>query len=174
MRAKADVWALELLHKEKLHPSMFHELRDGIVRLDPDLTGPLATTLMPRFGRAALEIANDYAKQLRRITVLRRLVREAPKPIAARRETWERSLCGYCKEPLPRKGLKFCGRHCYLRYSVEVAKPIEKAQAQLAKMRAGGLSPGHGGEAAKKRGAALAKNNRLRVTGRGACKMLAP
>jgi hypothetical protein len=31
----------------------------------------------------------------------------------------------YCKGPLPRKGLKFCGRHCYLRYSVEVAKPIE-------------------------------------------------
>jgi CRISPR-associated endonuclease Cas1 len=145
LRSKADVWALELLHKERPHPAMFHELRDGVVRLDPDLTGLLAKTLMPRFRKAALEIANDYAKQLRRITVPRRLVREAPKPIAARRETWERSACGYCKEPLPRKGLKFCGRHCYLRYSVEVAKPIEKAQARLAQMRAEGLSPGHGG-----------------------------
>jgi hypothetical protein len=125
---------------------------------------------MPRFRKAALEIANDYAKQLRRITVPRRLVREAPKPIAARRETWERSACGYCKEPLPRKGLKFCGRHCYLRYSVEVAKPIEKARARLVEMRAAGLSPGHGGDAAKKRGAALAENNRRRVTGRGARK----
>jgi hypothetical protein len=122
---------------------------------------------MPRFRKAALETANDYAKQLRRITVPRRLVREAPKPIAARRETWDRSACGYCKEPLPRKGLKFCGRHCYLRYSIEVAKPIEKAQARLAGMRAAGLNPGHGGEAAKKRGAALAKNNRLRIAGRG-------
>jgi hypothetical protein len=44
----------------------------------------VAKTLMPRFRQAALEIANDYAKQLRRITVQRRLVREAPKPIAAR------------------------------------------------------------------------------------------
>jgi hypothetical protein len=145
---------------------MFHELRDGVVRLDPDLTGLLAATLMPRFRKAALEIANDYAKQLRRITVPRRLAREAPRPIAARRKSWDRSVCGYCEEPLPRKGLKFCGRPCYLRYSVEVAKPIEKAQARLAEMRAEGLSPGHGGDAAKKRGAALAENNRRRITGR--------
>lgn len=125
---------------------------------------------MPRFHKSAVEMANDYAKQLRRITVPRRLVREAPKPIAARREAWERSACGYCKEPLPRKGLKFCGRPCYLRYSVEVARPIEKAQARLAEMRAEGLSPGHGGEAARKRGAVLAENNRRRITGRGALK----
>jgi hypothetical protein len=32
-------------------------------------------------------------------------------------------------------------------------------------MRAAGLNPGHGGEAAKARGAALARNNRLRITG---------
>ncbi len=51
LRSKADVWALELLHKEKLHPAMFHELRDGIVRLDPDLTELLASALMPRFAR---------------------------------------------------------------------------------------------------------------------------
>jgi CRISPR-associated endonuclease Cas1 len=167
LRAKADVWALELAHKERLRPAFFHELRDGVVRLDPDLAGLLATTLMPRFRKAALEIANDYAKQLRRITVPRRLVREAPKPIATRRESWERQVCGYCKEPLPRKGLKFCGRHCYLRYSVEVAKPIEKAQARLAQMRAEGLSPGHGGEAAKRRGAKVGQSNRRRVVGAG-------
>jgi CRISPR-associated protein Cas1 len=162
LRSRADVWVLELLHKERLHPAMFHELRDGIVRLDPDLTGLLATTLMPQFRKASVEIANDYAKQLRRITVPRRLVREAPKPIAARRETWERSVCGYCKEPLPRKGLKFCGRHCYLRYSVQVARPIVKAQARLAEMRVAGLVPGHGGKAAKARGIKVAESNRRR------------
>jgi hypothetical protein len=167
IRSKADVWALELLHKEWLHPAMFHELRDGIVRLDPDLTDRLATTLMPRFRKAALEIANDYAKQLHRITVPRRLVREAPKPIDARRKTWSHVSCAYCKEPLPRKGLKFCGRSCYLSYSVEIAKPIEKAQARLREMRAAGLNPGHGGESAKKRGAKIAESNRRRITGRG-------
>jgi hypothetical protein len=55
-----------------------------------------------------------------------------------------------------------------LRYSVEVAKPIEKARVRLAEMRAAGLNPGHGGAAAKKRGMVLAENNRKRVTGRGA------
>ncbi|HUY39977.1 MAG TPA: CRISPR-associated endonuclease Cas1 [Candidatus Dormibacteraeota bacterium] len=165
LRAKADVWTLELLRKEKLHPAMFHELRAGIVRLDPDLTELLAKSLMPRFGKAALEIANDYAKQLRRITVPLKLFRAAPKPIAQRREAWAQSTCAYCKEPLPRKGLKFCGRPCYLSYSVEIARPIEKAQARLAEMRAAGLSPGHGGEAAKKRGAKLAESNRRRSLG---------
>jgi hypothetical protein len=166
LHSKADVWALELLHKERMHPAMFHELHDGVVRLDPDFAGLLASALMPRFTKAALETANDYAKQLRRIVVPHRLVREAP--IAERRGSWERSVCGYCREPLPWKGLKFCGRHCYLRCSVEVVKPIEKAQAPLAEMRATGLNPGHGGDAAKKRGSVLAKNNKRRVTGRGA------
>jgi CRISPR-associated endonuclease Cas1 len=165
LRAKADVWALELLHKEKLHPAMFHELRDGVVRLDPDLAELLAKSLMPRFAKAALEIANDYAKQLRRIAVPLRLFRAAPKPIAQRREAWAQSTCAYCKELLPRKGLKFCGRQCYLRYSVEIAKPIEKAHVRLAEMRAAGLSPGHGGEAAKKRGAKIAESNRRRGLG---------
>ena len=68
--------------------------------------------------------------------------------------------CGYCGEALHRKGLKFCGRPCYLKYSVEVAKPIEKALRKLADMRADGLNPGHGGEAAKKRSAKCAENNR--------------
>jgi len=55
---------------------------------------PALTVLMPRFRRATLEIASDYARQLRRIAVPRRLVREALKPIAVRRDTWERSDCG--------------------------------------------------------------------------------
>lgn len=167
LRSKADVWTLELLHRAKLHPSIFHELPDGVVRLDPDLTGLLASVLMPRSAKATLAVANDYAKRLRCITVQRRLAREAPKPIAQRRESWDRSTCGYCKNPLPRKGLKYCGRRCYSQYSVEVARPIEKARARLLEMRAAGLNPGHGGEAAKKRGRTLSLSNRLRITGRG-------
>jgi len=163
LRSKADVWALELLHKEKMHPAMFHELRDGIVRLDPDLTQLLASSLMRRFSKAALQLADEYAKLLRQIPVARKLVREVPKTVVAINGNHERFHCGYCKEPLKRKGLKFCGRQCYLRYSVEIAKPIKKAQVKLAEMRAAGLSPGHGGEAAKKRGAKLAESNRKRA-----------
>jgi hypothetical protein len=39
-------------------------------------------------------------------------------------------------------------------------KPIEKANAKLAEMRAEGLNPGHGGAAARKRAKVLAENNR--------------
>jgi CRISPR-associated protein Cas1 len=103
LRAKADVWALEVLRKETMRPEMFHELRDGVVRLDPDLCGLLAKALMPRFRTAAGDLANDYAKQLRRIAVPTRLGIAERKPIEQRRGTWEHSNCGYCKEPLPRK-----------------------------------------------------------------------
>jgi CRISPR-associated protein Cas1 len=168
LRSKADVWVLELLRKQTMRPEMFHELRDGIVRLDPDLAGLSAKSLVPRFRTAALDLANDYAKQLRGITVRRRLLIEARKPVEERRVSWEHSTCGYCREPLPRKRLKYCGRQCFHRYAAEVTKPLEKAQAKLAEMRASGLRPGHGGEAAKKRSAAIAENNRRGVTGRGA------
>lgn len=69
------------------------------------------------------------------------------------------------EEPLARKDLKFCTRDRCLRHSVEVARPIDEAQAPLAEMRAAGLSPGHGGEAAKKRGAKIAESNRRRSLG---------
>lgn len=151
LRTKADVSAVELFHKEKLNPAMLRELRDGMARLDPDLTQRLATVLMPRFAKAAIEMANDRANQLGQITVARKLVREGPKPIAARRKSRERLARGYCKEPLARKGLTYCRRNCYLRYSIEFAKPIEKTQQRLAELRSRGLSPGHGGAAARKR-----------------------
>lgn len=48
---------------------------------------------------------------------------------------------------------------------MEVAKPIEKAQKRLVEMRAAGLSPEHGDEAAKRRRAAIAENNRRGITG---------
>ena len=68
--------------------------------------------------------------------------------------------CEYCKQPLHKKDLKFCGRQCYLRHSVEIRQPIKLAQARLVEMRAQGLDPGHGGE--PRRHAEMAQtNNRL-------------
>ena len=52
---------------------MFHELRDGIVRLDPDLARLLAAELMPRFAKAELEAAHSQAKRFRRMKVPYRL-----------------------------------------------------------------------------------------------------
>lgn len=71
-----------------------------------------------------------------------------------------------CFDIFHKKGLKFCGRHCYLRYSVEVRQPLRLTQAKLTELRANGISPGHGGEAARKRGAKIAVSNRRRATRR--------
>ena len=49
-----------------------------------------------------------------------------------------------------------------VRHSVEIRQPIKKAQARLAELRAQGISPGHGGQAARKRGAKITESNRKR------------
>jgi CRISPR/Cas system-associated endonuclease Cas1 len=75
LRAKVDVWALELISKKGLRPYMFHELRDGVVRLDPDLAKLLAQSLMPKMRGPAMELASQYVTQLRKIKLPYRLQR---------------------------------------------------------------------------------------------------
>lgn len=162
LRSEVDVMTFQFIKRHSLRPHMFIELRDGIVRLDPDLARDIAHYLMPRLRSKALQVANEYAKQLRRVKVPYRLVRVERGTIDEARRVESLSNCRYCQQRLPRRGLQFCGRDCYLKYSVEVARPIDKAQAKLAEMRSAGLSPGHGGEAGKKRGAKTAESNRRR------------
>ena len=164
LRSKADVWALELISKKGLRPYMFHELRDGVVRLDPDLAKLLAQSLMPKMGGPAMELASQYVTQLRKVKLPYRLQRFEGRPLrSVSGPVVEATTCGYCKQPLYKKRLKFCSRRCYLRYSVEVRQPIKAANAKLAVLRKQGISPGHGGDAALKRGAKLALSNRRRA-----------
>lgn len=162
LRTRVDVWALELISIGGLRPYTFHELRDGVVRIDPDFSKLLAQSLMPKMRGPAMELASQYVTQLRKVKVPYRLQRFGGKSTPVQLASVLSTECGYCTAPLHKKGLKFCGRHCYLRYSVEVRQPLELAQAKLAELRAQGISPGHGGEAAKKRGAKIAKSNRRR------------
>lgn len=161
------------LKKQGLRPHMFHELREGVVRLDPDLTRALAEHLMPIVRLRAGQAVEQYAKRLRQLVVPYRLVKTETPSLAAKRERPSLKACRYCKEPLTRKGLQFCGRACYLSYSGEVAQPINKARAKLAEMRAAGLSPGHGGEAARKRGGKIAESNKQRSLGLSPAEMRA-
>ena len=160
LRVRVDRLTLEWARRKGLRPWMFIELRDGIVRLDPDTARDYAHAVMPALRGPVRTVAAEFAGQLRRVTIPYRLIdhrvakkREAPKGDV-------RNPCEYCKQPVPKAGLKFCGRVCYLRHSVEVRQPLKLAQAKLAEMRAAGLNPGHGGAAAKKRGAKCAENNR--------------
>ena len=59
------------------------------------------------------------------------------------------------------QGKGFCGRPCFLRWSVEVTRRDREGASEALQLRAEGSDPSHGGEAAAKRGAsnreALAK-----------------
>jgi hypothetical protein len=167
VRPVVDVLALEFVSRTGLRPYMFHELRDGVVRLDPDLAKQLAQAIMPNMRRPIAAEAANYAVELRRIKVpyrLSRFTRElAPRYRKDRVPPTEPGICEHCRKPVPKRGLKFCGRECYLRHSVEVRQPIKLAQARLAELRTLGISPGHGGEAGRKRGAKIAESNRRRA-----------
>lgn len=165
LRTKVDALTLAFTYSNGLRPYMFHELRDGVVRLDPDFAKPFTQYVMPRIRRPAMEMAAAYSAQLRRIKVPYRLTWCEVRSTPTTEEPTKRSNCEYCHQPLPRPGLKFCNRQCYLRHSVEIRQPIKLAQARLAELRAEGISPGHGGEAAKKRGSKIAQSNRRRFLG---------
>jgi CRISPR-associated endonuclease Cas1 len=163
-RVKADVLAFEFANRKGLRPWMFHELRDGVVRLDPDLARDLAQFIMPMLRQPLADVASGYVSKLRGVDV--RYVLQRPSrffaPTAKKQTTF--TNCEYCKKQLPKKGLKFCGRECYLRHSVEVRQPIKLARAKLEAMRQEtGVYPGHGGEAAKKRGANISLSNKRRA-----------
>lgn len=163
LRAKVNGRALELILKKGLRPFMFYEFRDGVVRLDPDFAQLLAQSLMPKLRGPAMELASQYVTQLRKVKVPYRLQRFGARTPSSEYDLVPATSCGYCKQLLHRKGLKFCSRQCYLRHSVEIRQPLKLAQARLAEMRSQGLNPGHGGEAAKARGAKIAVANGRRA-----------
>lgn len=123
---------------------------------------------MPKMRNPIMAEAARFAVELRRVRVAHSPVHSA-KDVSAFRIHQGRipptnpGQCEYCHRPVPKKGLKFCGRHCYLRHSVEIRQPIRLAQERLAQMRASGLDPGHGGDAALIQGSKLALSNARRA-----------
>jgi CRISPR-associated protein Cas1 len=163
IRSSVDVLCLEFARRAGLRPHMFHELRQGVVRLDPDIARDLAVWLTPRLQRPAQENANSYAAMLRGIEIPYRLSIRARRPVTAPTTVSEFGVCAYCGTALRRRGRKFCSRQCTLQRDVVERQPIRLAQARLAELKAAGRDPGHGGEAARRRGAKVAESNRRRA-----------
>jgi CRISPR-associated protein Cas1 len=73
--------------------------------------------------------------------------------------------CEQCGESFKRRTAKqrFCSRACYQEWWRENVQPkvAAKGHNRLAKLRAAGKDPSHGGEAAKKRGEKIALSNRI-------------
>jgi CRISPR-associated protein Cas1 len=134
----------------------FIELRDGVCRLGPQFARSLVNFVQPPLRSAAERAAEEFARRLRLHETVYSL-RVMPEKIiscSAETATERRLVCDYCGGPMRGQGRRFCGRPCFLRWSIEVNRPIEKAQAKLAQLRAEGRDPSHGGAAAEKRGAA--------------------
>lgn len=108
--AVVDVLALEFVNSKGLRPYMFRELRDRVVRLDPDLTRSLAESLMPRMRKPIMAEAAVFAAELGRIRVPYRMVRVSPVRNArygkGRTPPTHPGICEYCQKPVPKKGLK--------------------------------------------------------------------
>jgi CRISPR-associated endonuclease Cas1 len=133
----------------------FIELRDGVCRLAPEFARSLVDFVQFPLRSAAERAAEDFVRRLRLHETIYSL-RLGPEKIVSRSvaATKERrTVCDYCGGPMRGQGRRFCGRPCFLRWSIEVSRPIEKAQAKLSQLRTEGRDPSHGGDAAAKRGA---------------------
>jgi CRISPR-associated protein Cas1 len=165
LRVDVDRLTIEWMNRANLRPWMFIELRDGVVRLDPDAARDYAQTIMPKLRKPSLSIAAEFAMLLRRISVPYRLVDHR---VAAKKESRVGAICKpceHCGKTVPRVELKFCGRQCYLRHSVEIRQPIKGARVKLAELRQEGLNPGWDASARKKREAGKSAMLRRRQPG---------
>lgn len=132
----------------------FIELRTGVCRLAPELAKQLVEFVQPVVRGKAQDYAEEAMRKIKGAgSHSLRLGQEVPQlqPKPAGRRSPRRETCEYCTGPMRGQGDRFCGRSCFLRWSVEIDRPIEKAQQKLKLLRAEGRDPGHGGAAAIKR-----------------------
>jgi protein-arginine kinase activator protein McsA len=75
------------------------------------------------------------------------------------------AICEACLEPYhPRnQSQRFCCHDCYWQWWLQHVQPemTQLAKEKLEALREQGMDPAHGGEVAKRRGAAVAASNRL-------------
>lgn len=100
IRTAVDTLSVTYCRSEVLRPHMFIELREGVVRLDPDFAGDYAAWLMPQLRKPAEAAAAEFAREIRQIVIPYRLVddRKATKATGLRKSP--SGLCGFCKDPL--------------------------------------------------------------------------
>jgi len=131
-------------------------LPDGTCRLDQDFAASLGALWLPTLRREVVPVVERVASMLRRarITPEQHPARKAEKMV----------LTGACPEcgSHVRPGRRFCSAACYQvwwRINVQGRISVEGNQ-KLAKLRAEGRDPAHGGEVAKRRSAAVSRAKR--------------
>jgi CRISPR-associated endonuclease Cas1 len=172
VRPEVDAYVLGLLSSHVFRAKDFHETRQGTCRLVPPLTHVLAATA-PSWSAHVGPVAEGVARMLgaeaglrpadiptpltqdrrsRGRDGIRRGVRRQP----TKKPTQPLSGCRLCGLVIAR-GRKYCDGCLGNGHREAFARASEAATRALAEMRAAGRDPAHGGEAARKRAAALSR-----------------
>jgi len=173
VRPEVDAYVLELLQGQTFRAADFFETRQGVCRLMPPLTHMLCETAT-HWTRRVAPIAEWVAGQFASAPGSR--VRHLPTPLtqtqrsagrAATRQQPRRepkspkpaliAACRICGEVLPSLGRSYCDDCLPTANAESLSKFQEAGPAALAKMMAEGRDTSHGGAAAYKRAANLAR-----------------
>jgi hypothetical protein len=175
VRPSVDRYLLALLRDRVFRASDFYETQRGNVRLLAPLTHELAETL-PAWRRLIAPVAEQVAALLlereptgvklatplteanRRADRARRHNHTTP-PTQVRPPRPERR-CKRCGGELPHRSRVYCD-DCLPHYRRDLYQAFaETGRAAVAQLRAEGIDPSHGGAAAERRGATMARRRR--------------
>ena len=180
VRPSVDMWLQGFLTQNKFSKHDFFERRDGTVRLSSRITSQLAATA-PLWAAEAAPVAEWVARELmasstkkvRLPTPLTEKNRSAGRDHYRRRTSKSRlsitadvgSTCPECGKKFTDPGRQFCSNECWEKYNNEVHLPqtADAGLAKLARLRAEGRDPAHGGNAALRRGATNSQRARERT-----------
>lgn len=169
VRPQVDSFILDLVMSGKFQPGDFHETREGVCRVDPDLAVKLAERLnvKPLLEEIAGELASMIDKWKEKPATLSISLKEAKTEPTIQ----GKGLCRGCGIVIPAKKT-FCTLMCYKRWwgREKAGEASKLGNERLAELRAAGMDPSHGGQAAEKRAAKAAESNRRRA---GAAQLLA-
>lgn len=173
LRPEVDAHVLELLKRQVFRAADFFETRQGVCRVLPPLTHLLAETA-PQWAQRIAPIAEWAAaaftlasgSRVRRLPTLLTqahrsagrdgLRRQLPKKPEALKPALI-AACRMCGEILPLPGRSYCDDCRRVIKTEGLATFKASGPAALARLMAEGRDPTHGGEAARKRAASLAR-----------------
>ena len=180
VRPSVDMWLHNFLAQNTFSKRDFFERRDGTVRLSSRITSELAAT-SSLWAAEAAPVAEWVAKKLMAASTKKVSL---PTPLTEknriegrdgyrRRQSTSRSrrgenvgsTCPECGKMFHDPGREFCSSKCWDKFNMEHHLPqtAEAGLATLARMRAEGKDPAHGGDAARRRGASNSQRARERA-----------
>ena len=180
VRPSVDAWLHNFLAQNTFSKRDFFERRDGTVRLSSRITSELAATsslwaaeAAPVAERVAKELMASSTKKVALPTPLTETNRSEGRDKYRRQRSTPRisttavigSTCPECGKMFHDPGREFCSSKCWDKFNMEHHLPqtAEAGLATLARMRAEGKDPAHGGDAARRRGASNSQRARERA-----------